>query len=257
MPILTKRNNLRAHSRLVTTRQNGIHAALPFLLQKHQQSPFLRPLAGFSADVFQIADEFVQSRGVPIMLDMCCGTGQSSQKLAAQYPHLSVVGFDQSQHRLQKTLASQEILIRDNLLICRANAVDFIRQAVWHHWRCAKLWILYPNPYPKPQHIGRRWHGHALLPYLLALADEIELRSNWLLYLQEFAFAAQFVTKLQSANTILTAALTRLNPARAADYLTPFEQKYAQSLQHLYQLHLASAHNIGMIKNHFADEDLP
>ena len=49
--------------------------------------------------------------------------------------------------------------------------------------------FLYPNPWPKKKHLGRRWHGAPVFPALVKLGGELEMRSNWQTYLDEFALA--------------------------------------------------------------------
>ena len=58
----------------------------------------------------------------------------------------------------------------------------------------AKHYILYPNPWPKAKHVQRRWHGSAVFPQIIAVGQEIILRSNWLLYLEEFQLAAEVLS---------------------------------------------------------------
>ncbi|MFW7344351.1 SAM-dependent methyltransferase, partial [Pollutimonas sp. H1-120] len=76
--------------------------------------------------------------------------------------------------------------------------------------------MLYPNPYPKAGHLKMRWHGHAVLPTLLALGGALELRSNWSIYVEEFALAVAQVTGKQ-------ASVSEIAPKE--NYLTPFEAK--------------------------------
>lgn len=224
------------NSRRISTTQVGIHADLLVLVEKHYRQPFLRPIATYSEQAFAAANQFVQKRRAPVIVDMCCGTATSSVLLAQKFADYSVVAFDQSANRLQKYLNGKCFYSQQNLLITRANALDFCRQIISHQWRCARLYILYPNPYPKPKHIGRRWQGHALLPYLLKIAPKIQLRSNWPLYLQEFAAAAAFATQLDGSLILQQSELQKL--AVAGDYLSAFEQKYANSAQDLYALNL-------------------
>ena len=57
------------------------------------------------------------------------------------------------------------------------------------NWSVKSHYILYPNPYPKAKHLGRRWYGHPVFPYLLALGGVIRVRSNWEVYCQEMKLA--------------------------------------------------------------------
>jgi hypothetical protein len=102
---------------------------------------------------------------------------------------------------------------------------------VEHNIRFAYHFLLYPNPYPKASQIQKRWYAGALMPYLMQLAPRLEVRSNWQLYVQEFALAAEYY-----------GVTTQLSPiANLNDPLTPFERKYSESGQTCYQLQITAA----------------
>ena len=87
---------------------------------------------------------------------------------------------------------------------------------------CQKHYLLYPNPWPKKGHLKRRIHGHPSFPLLKALGGIIEVRSNWKIYIDEFAKAS----KLLGLQVEMTAL-------RVTDPLTLFERKYALDHQGL------------------------
>ena len=94
-------------------------------------------------------------------------------------------------------------------------------------WPVTKHFVLYPNPWPKSKHLQRRWHGSAVFPEMIQIGQEIILRSNWRLYLEEF----------QAASTI--AGLTgELSSVIDDEPLTPFEAKYKASGQECFQLNI-------------------
>ncbi|MEJ2385643.1 MAG: hypothetical protein P8Y54_14885 [Xanthomonadales bacterium] len=77
----------------------------------------------------------------------------------------------------------------------------------------------------------RRWHGHPVFPDLLALGGRLELRTNWSLYAQEFAWAA----------ARLTGRTIRPGELPAAEALSPFERKYRASGHTLYSVVVPSS----------------
>ena len=92
--------------------------------------------------------------------------------------------------------------VADNVWLVRAELVDFWRcwsQAA-HHPALAldEHYLLYPNPYPKLEQVQRRWYAHPVFPLLLQLAGtkRLVVRSNWKIYLQEFAEATQLVEQI-------------------------------------------------------------
>ena len=79
-----------------------------------------------------------------------------------------------------------------NVKLVRADLVDFWTLVYRDDsWKIHSNYILYPNPYPKSQHLKRRWHGHPVFPILLSLGGNLILRSNWNIYCEEFLHAVK------------------------------------------------------------------
>jgi tRNA G46 methylase TrmB len=176
----------------------------------------------FAYDAFDVANHFVADD--PVVLDSGCGTGESSYRLAQLYPDKKIIGIDKSSARLQRSHAHGEQ--PKNLLLVQANCIymwRLIRQAQWdihHHY------LLYPNPWPKPAHVQKRWHGHPIFPTLISLGGKLVLRTNWEIYALEFA---QAITLLISYD-VTVAKLSVVNA------FTPFERKYIKSHHSLYEI---------------------
>jgi tRNA G46 methylase TrmB len=174
---------------------------------------------------------------LPLVLDSGCGTGASTAALAAAYPGCAVVGVDQSLARLSRhvEIAGDLALIAGNAALLRAPLQDIWRLLLADGWRLARHLLWYPNPWPKPEHLGRRWHAHPVFPALLALGGEIELRSNWRVYVDEFALA---LSAHGWSSTI--AAVGAFD-----DPVTPFERKYRDSGHALWCLTASGPTNAG------------
>jgi tRNA G46 methylase TrmB len=213
-------------SRVIETNQTGVHDDLVKVVQKHLRTTFQKPVADHSRAVFDTVHQEVNAWQGPLILDSCCGVGESSLHLAKQNPDALVIGIDKSAHRLAKNAAYQQVVGGGRCLLVRADLNDFWRQAVDAQWVLDKHFILYPNPWPKQKHLQRRWHGGALFPSILALGGELELRSNWKLYLEEFAQALAVAER--GAN------VQQLPPN--IEPMTPFERKYQASGQSLWRL---------------------
>ncbi len=155
------------------------------------------------------------------MLDSYCGTGQSTARLCKRYPDALVIGVDKSSHRLDRHPA-----LPKNGLLLQAHCEAVWRHLVERQTRLLAHKILYPNPWPKPGHLSRRVHGHPAFPLLLALGGDLELRSNWQLYVEEFGVALSLLG----------------HPSRVAivpsddEALTLFEEKYRNSGHELWSL---------------------
>jgi tRNA G46 methylase TrmB len=138
--------------------------------------------------------------------------------LAAQFPEHFVIGVDQSADRNARN-TQWHGAAPDNFLRVRANLVDYWRLLLASGIRPQRHYLLYPNPWPKIGHLSRRWHGHPVFPVVIALGGYLECRSNWQIYVEEFAYAA----------TQLTQRAVACEPFAPDRTITPFEQKYLDS----------------------------
>jgi tRNA G46 methylase TrmB len=203
----------------VHSTQTGVHEQLSERLARHAASSFRKPVMPWNRSAFDAGITAWQAHGSkPLILDTGCGVGLSTLHLAARFPDHFVIGVDQSAHRLARNLAWPGPL-PDNCVRLRADLVDFWRLLQEAGVRPARHYLLYPNPWPKVGQLGRRWHGHPVFPTIVALGGRLECRSNWRIYIEEFAAALTQLTSL---------------PASCEAYLptapiTPFEQKYLAS----------------------------
>jgi tRNA (guanine-N7-)-methyltransferase len=217
---------MHANSRLPISAQTGIHDHLSALLDRHLGSPFRKPYADYNRAAFVASLERRErtAQNAPLILDSCCGVGESSIALARAFPEHYVIGVDQSESRLMRGKPGG-VDLPPNLDLVRADLVDYWRLLLDAGIRLDRHYLLYPNPWPKIGHLARRWHGHPVFPALLELGGVLECRSNWPIYIDEFSFAVRRVTG---------------RAASAACYapdevLTPFERKYLNSGHALFR----------------------
>ncbi|WP_137938776.1 methyltransferase domain-containing protein [Chitinivorax sp. B] len=215
---------MQSLSRPVTSNQSGPHDKLADLVNRHVTSRFLKPITDYNRRAFE---DSLQGwdRQMPLILDAGCGVGWSTIQLARAFPDHWVIGVDQSEDRItrQKTIMGE--VLPDNFVCVRADLVDF-----WRLWFDAQLplarhYLLYQNPWPKAEHVGRRWHGHPIWPTLLGLGGILECRSNWRIYVEELALAVNMLTGRQAA----------IESWQPTQFLTPFERKYHLSGQMLWR----------------------
>lgn len=215
---------MQATSSSIQSSQQGPHENLVQRVDRALAKPFRRPLATHSIDAFESARQWIdQNPPSPLILDAGCGVGLSTRMLARQHPDALVIGVDRSADRLGR----QHGDVPENALLVRADLVDFWRLAHQDGWVLEKHYLLYPNPYPKPGLLKQRWQGHPVFPYILKLKGTLELRSNWRIYVDEFAMAVARVTGERPG-------VRAFDPGVKA--LTPFERKYARSGHALWQL---------------------
>ena len=178
-----------SNSKAISSNQDDLHDKLEAVVKRHLASPFRRPFPDFSVEAFTQASEWLsQQSTTKLILDSYCGVGESTVALAKRHPDAAIIGLDKSLHRLDK----HDEHYRDsenNYLLLRADVDDFWRLAAQAGWQLDHHYLFYPNPWPKSQHLKRRCQGSPLFPTLLQLGGHIELRSNWDIYVKEFAQA--------------------------------------------------------------------
>lgn len=234
-------NKSFGNSREIHTTQDGPHEELVDRVFKHCRVPFKKPFQQHNLDAFNKANNWLRGQNKPLILDSCCGVGESTRQLAQMFPDHAVIGVDQSEDRLSRKLGE----LPDNALLVRANLLDFWRSAVDAGWKPVRHYLLYPNPYPKKSQFKLRWQGGPMLPYIAELGGRFECRSNWQIYVQEMAQAISLL-RLPTTETLdedlggikasmLDDAAAQVIAIEPDPVLTPFERKYLGSGQQVYQ----------------------
>ncbi len=222
---------MHANSRPVTSNQPDINEQLPDRVRRHASTPFQKPISAATGAAFERSIALWQAAGAPpLIVDAGCGVGLSTRRLAARHPDAFVIGIDQSADRLQRDIRWQGRM-PDNFTTVRADLVDYWRLLQAHGIHPRRHYLLYPNPWPRKQHLGRRWHGHPVFPALVALGGQLECRSNWKTYVDELAIALRLLTRFD--------VQTEQFMPDADGPLTPFEEKYAASGHTLWRCRVA------------------
>lgn len=117
-----------------------------------------------------------------------------------------------------------------NLLPLRADAVQFVTHFV-APGRLARVFLLYPNPYPKPKHANLRWYNSPFMSELaqkMARGAELTLSTNleWYAEGARLGLPAHFDFRLIRERT-----LDARDPPR-----THFEKKYLARGQTCFDL---------------------
>lgn len=206
-------------SRVPQSAQTGPHEQLAALIERRRGQDFRKPVAPYSAEAFKVFAAVCRP-DAPLIVDSCCGVGESTLHLAERFPDHFVLGVDQSADRL-----SRAPVLPANALLLRADMADIWRLLLDGGYRPARQYMLYPNPWPKIGQLARRWPAHPVFPQVLALGGVIECRSNWRIYVEEFALAARL---LVSRNATVEAFVPEVP-------MTPFERKYLASGHALFR----------------------
>ncbi|MET0961712.1 MAG: SAM-dependent methyltransferase [Noviherbaspirillum sp.] len=206
-----------------------MHEHLTQQVSKHAASVFRKPVTDYNRAAFEASIAVWGADGrKPLILDSGCGVGLSTLHLAQANPGHFVIGIDQSADRLARNIQWPGPL-PGNCLRLRADLVDYWRLLRDAGVSPAQHYLLYPNPWPKKQHLGRRWHGHPVFPAMVALGGAFECRSNWRIYIEECA----------AALTQLTGLAVAVEGYDAPSPITPFELKYRASSHPLWRCRIA------------------
>jgi tRNA (guanine-N7-)-methyltransferase len=213
-------------SRLVSSPQTGPHEGLIDLLERQAQREWAQPLHQPTVEAFEAAQDMLSGVDTKRVLDSGCGTGESTRLLAAALPDCTVIGVDKSLARLARTGAKRYPHVEGNVVWVRADLASFWRLALRAGWKLERHYLLYPNPWPKPSQLQRRWHAHPVFPDALSLGGRLEMRCNWKPYALEFAAALNF---------LLGVDVKPCTPP-PDPVLSPFERKYRRSGHDLYSV---------------------
>ena len=210
----------------VNSNQTEAHDKVGEIVQKHWRTKFQKPIAEHNRRAYQQATAAINKPS--IIFDSGCGTGNSTLKLAAQYPDSFIIGIDKSLSRLtKKEKKYSQSLKNRNFILIRADLVDFWRLAASDNIALIRHYILYPNPWPKKHHLKRRWHTSPLFKTIIALGGQLEIRSNWPIYIDEFSTA---LTKKRYSSQ------KKLLEIHNDEWLSDFEKKYHNSQHNIWQL---------------------
>lgn len=219
---MTQRQGM-GNSRTVETNQSGVHEDLLATVEKYRNSVFQKPIQDHTQKAFSEVESWLGDWQGPLILDSCCGVGESTSKIAKAHPDAKVIGLDKSALRVGKH--SLYSFSEDNHIVVRADVIDFWRLAVSAKWQLQRHYLLYPNPYPKKTQLQKRWHGHPAFLALLALGGTLVQRSNWQLYLAESAQVLVHFGKEPEIKIVDN-----------SEPFTPFERKYMASGQTCWEL---------------------
>ncbi|MBL4631001.1 MAG: SAM-dependent methyltransferase [Paraglaciecola sp.] len=214
---------MQQQARSISTNQVGIHQNLHKVVSRHLVHSSQKPFSEHTQTAFQYAISWLGDWQGDLILDSCCGVGESTVNIAQAHPNARVIGIDKSALRTNKhtSYASDS----QNYIVLRADLNDFLRLLVLSEKKLSKHYLLYPNPYPKSAHLQRRWYATSALKDILRLGGVLEVRSNWKLYIEEFSAA------LTIANISNQISLFESDKA-----ITPFERKYWLSGQSSWRL---------------------
>ena len=215
----------------VASSQQLPHKNLQHKLSRYMNTDYRNSIPNYAQDEFNRFTQVLDNKSTQIILDSGCGTGESSIELARMNPHCMVIGVDKSANRMRRIKAEAADL--NNIMYVRCDLIHFWRLLQRAQYRLCQHYLLYPNPWPKPGHLQRRWHAHPVFPAVIALGGELVMRTNWHIYAQEFALA---LCSYSDTNAVIT-------ELKIANAISAFERKYSSSGHVLYEVRANLSHD--------------
>jgi len=102
-----------------------------------------------------------------ITFELGCGHGHWLAAYAAAHPTEFCVGIDLITHRVERSVRKQTLGRLDNVLFLKAEATEFL-EALPATVVLGKVFILYPDPWPKKKHHKNRFINATSLDLLAA-----------------------------------------------------------------------------------------
>lgn len=231
-------------------------------LARHREGPSVQErlarIPSERLDYYRVLVEVMskaKAEGKRLLLDTGCGTGESTRRRVQK--DCFILGLDKSLDRLKRgseqlpalpiwtgevcpSLGGVQEALHCAAVLARAELSELA--TVMRDAKCSvdRMDFMYPNPWPKSQHFGRRWYGHPVWLDLVELSADMELRTNWHVYAQEFAHALA----LSVGDNDSEPKVERFEPP-AQEGLTHFESKYAQAGHVLYRVRGRGAAAVG------------
>ena len=156
-------------------------------------------------------------------LEIGAGDGEFAMRKALNQPDCQMIAIEKSRALFTRFSKKYKLRPYSNLWIFHTNAVWWLTHFASKK-SLDKIYILYPNCYPKLKQANLRWGNRPFMSYLLSclkINGEVEMRTNKMEYYKEFK------TKMSSFPFLKQKSDFPLNPPAQ----TAFERKYMAAHQ--------------------------
>ena len=118
-------------------------------------------------------------------LEIGCGDGEFSFSRALCFPERQIIAIEKTKNKIKKVKSKPQL--PSNLRVFHTNAVWWVSHFLPEE-SLDRLFILYPNPYPKKRQENMRWVNRPFMSYLLKrlkIKGQVEIRTNKKFYYTE------------------------------------------------------------------------
>ena len=169
---------------------------------------------------------------MPLDLEIGCGNGRHPIAYAQRNKARQILAIEHTHTRFTAFEKKLQLLGRQrpqNLFAIHANAISWVYEFLGEA-SLDRVFLLYPNPYPKASQLNKRWYAMCFMGYLhktLKAGGTLELSSNLEFYLEE---AKHYMPGLWGFKLIEEKTLS-LKQCAAENFAarTQFEEKYLKA----------------------------
>ncbi|MCB0392306.1 MAG: hypothetical protein KDD58_13520 [Bdellovibrionales bacterium] len=175
--------------------------------------------------------QFLQNKQEPIYLEIGAGTGDFALNWVKKNSNDYFIAIEKTSEKFKKFINKYEAAGSPSQLIpVHANAINFIAHFVKEN-SVKKIFINYPNPYPKKSQANKRFHNMPFMSFLftrLINDGEIEYATNLESIAKE---ATSLLTEKWNFDIMKCKKILDVNLASSA-----FEKKYLERGEICYRL---------------------
>jgi len=166
-----------------------------------------------------------------LILEIGTGTGMHPLSLAKARPDSKIIAIEKTSERFGKFKRQYDRDKLSNLLPVHAHAVSWVAHNLGNV-KFDEIYLLYPNPNPKPGDLNKRWHAMPFFGHLKSLLKPrgiIQLRTN------EKFYAIEAFDYFQNTWGLET-SFKSFELKDVDEFKTLFEKKYLERGQCCYEI---------------------
>ncbi|MCB0412458.1 MAG: hypothetical protein KDD22_08025 [Bdellovibrionales bacterium] len=188
-------------------------------------------MPNLSVRKFQTPPQTVELPDAPKLefdLEIGAGTGTHALDYCERHPSRQLVAIERTHNKYKSFKSKAEAQKVSNLMAFQGDAIWWVAQKVQHRM-ISRVFLLYPNPYPKNAQKALRWHASPFMGLLLnriVPGGQLQLATNIPAYFEEALLYYENYWGLKVEQSLITD-----RPGRTA-----FEKKYLARGETCFQL---------------------
>lgn len=189
----------------------------------------------FKAYIPEKLPEYPSVRGdIPVDLEIGCGVGLHPILYCQDNPDRQLIAIEHTAEKFQKFLKRSQSHQLDNLYPIHCNAISFLAK-YGQPDLFGKVFLLYPNPNPKPGQKNKRWHG---MPFMSKIWESLKTGGELCLVTNEEWYFEEALNDFDKVWGYPPAKVTSISCKTHPNWRarTHFESKYLERGQTVFQI---------------------